>query len=225
MIIQKERFKNLGMAILIIVLFFVWPYFSNSIIGLFNFSETSQLYLKFFSSFVFMFLLIALYYDDLRTDLLKYKKNLKNYLKTGFSALIVGVIVMVVLNFILYVVLFPNLEMTSDLTLTAGFKKNAFLYFLMTFIYYPVTEELVFKKTLKNIIPGKWTFILVSAFINVFFTIAFSATNILNYLGILPLLALNASFSYAYYKTNNATVGISMRMLYNLIPTIIFFLG
>lgn len=225
MIIPKERLKNLGMAILIIILFFVWPYFSSSIIHLFPFSETSQLYLRFFSSFVFMFLLIALYYDDLRKDLLKYKKNMKSYLKTGFLSLLIGIVGMVLLNFIIYVVLFPNLEMMSDLALVEGFQTNAFLYFLMTFLYYPITEELVFKKSLKNIFISKWTFTLVTAFINVFFTIAFSAQNFLSYVGILPLLVLNASFSYAYYKTDNLLVGISMRILYNLIPTIIFFLG
>ena len=67
--------------------------------------------------------------------------------------------------------------------------------------------------------------ILITSFINVFFTIALTAENSLSYLGIIPLLALNSSFSYAYYKTNNITVSISMRILYNLIPTLGFLLG
>ena len=222
--LQKERLKNLGMAILIIILFFVWPYFSNSLIGLLNLSETSTLYLKFFSNFVFMFLLIALYYDDLRNDLLKYKKNFKSYFKTALFSLLVGLGIMIVCKVILHAI-WPNFTIVNDSVIKEGFNKNVFLYVLMTILYYPITEELVFKKNLKKIFSSKWQFILITSFINVFFTIALTAENSLSYLGIIPLLALNSSFSYAYYKTHNITVSISMRILYNLIPTLGFLLG
>jgi len=206
--------------ILVICLYFIWPYFLSAITNFLNLSKTVNLYLSFSVNFIFLFIVIYIYINILNKYYIeftkKYKKNFLNCLKIFF----IGLVLYVFSNTILNIVNIPVFNNQSSMI--EMFKKVPILFILNTLFYYPIIEELVFKMSLKNIIKNKWLFIITTGLLNAFFQIVFSITNVTDLLYLLPLTFLISSFSYIYYKTDNIVYPILIRMSYNLIPCVIY---
>ena len=92
----------------------------------------------------------------------------------------------------------------------------------MTIIYYPIVEEIVFEKTLKDVIKSKWLFIILSSVFFWYYNIAFTAN--------LTYVTIMSSFYYfvlgfiralAYHKTDNLVVPICIKSIYNAFVTLI----
>ena len=142
-------------------------------------------------------------------------------MKKGLKYFIIGLLCYGIVNIIIAGVFdFSNISNDNLTTLENVFSDNLFMLFLSTVFYYPIVEELVFKKTFKDIIDNKWLFVFISAFANAFFTYAFSATNALSLIYIIPSTLFYMGLSYGYYATDNIMVPITYRIIYNLIPNI-----
>ena len=85
----------------------------------------------------------------------------------------------------------------------------------------PFNEEIVFRKTLKDIFKNKWLFIILSFLLFGGVHVISSAKTILDYLYIIPYGALGAAFAYSYYKTNNLFTSITLHMFHNIILILI----
>jgi len=212
--------KNILINILVICLYFMWPYFLNSVTNLLDLSKILNLYISLFVNFIFLFIIIYIYKNTLN----KYYKNFgKNYKKHIFSSLKIfvgGLFIFFVLNAMLYNFGVPYSNNTSSMI--EIFKKIPVLFVLNTLFYYPIIEELVFKMSFKEIFKNKWSFVIFTGVFNALFQIVFSLTNITDLLYILPYSIFFCSLSYIYYKTDNIIYPILLRMCYNLIPCIIY---
>ena len=121
---------------------------------------------------------------------------------------------------VILVELFPNGSNESVDSLLHIYDKSPFLLLISTLFYFPIVEELVFKKTFRNFINNKWLFIIVTAVMNGFFEVVFSYNDIMGIINALPLIVFYGMLSYIYYETGNIAVSISYRMIFNLIPCI-----
>ena len=101
------------------------------------------------------------------------------------------------------------------------FKDNKILLFINTFIFYSVVEELVFKFPFKKILSNKWLFIIITGFLNAFYTVYFTSTSKLSLVFIIPYTILLSCFSYVYYKKDNIIFPIMTRIIYNLITILV----
>lgn len=178
-----------------------------------------SLYLRLIANFLLMFLIILIYSNSLKNDLKGLKNNFgKLYLKGG-KIFIIGIILYTIVSS-LVVEFVPNGLNESVDNLLHIYDKSPFLLLLSTVIYYPIVEELVFKRTFKEFIKNKWLFILITAIINGSFEIMLSYTSVINLINIIPAIVFYGILSYIYYDTDNIVVSISYRMFYNLIPCI-----
>lgn len=209
--------KQILVNLLVICLYFIWPYFLNSITNLFDISETISLYISFSVNFIFLFIIIYIY----RKILFDCYSNIEN--KKIFPSLkifMLGLIVYASMNVIFNLINIPALS-NKD-AMIEMFKKIPVMFILNTIFYYPIIEELVFKMSLKKIIKSKWNFVIITGLLNAFFQIVFSMTNATDLLYLLPYTIFFGSLSYIYYKTDNIMYPIILRMCYNLIPCIIY---
>ena len=92
-------------------------------------------------------------------------------------------------------------------------------------IYAPLTEELIFRKSLKDIFSNKWIFVIVSG-------IVFGGLHVVSYINnpsdliyLIPYGSLGVTFALLYHKTDNIFSTISMHALHNGLAILIYFLG
>lgn len=218
---SSNKIKTVCISIGIILLYFIWPIFTNNIISMLKIEGNIKLLLMFLLNFLCLFLIASVYIDDLKKDFKKFIKNIKTYMIKGLKYFLFGLGAYFIINILIACIFkFSNISNDNLSNLENVFKDNTILLVLSTTLYYPIIEELVFKKTFKDIIDNKWLFTFISAFSNAFFAYAFSITNVLTLVYIIPCTAFYMGLSYSYYKTNNVFVPIVYRIIYNLIPSI-----
>ena len=88
----------------------------------------------------------------------------------------------------------------------------------------PIIEELITRKTFKEVFSNQYVYIIVSGLI--FGSLhLLSATNITEILYVIPYSALGCAFAKIYYNTDNLWTNIFFHSLHNLIAIIIIFIG
>ena len=216
---KSVSFSALFISICAVLLYFVWPYFISAILSILNIHGDIGLFIRLFANFLLMFMIIAIYFNGIKEDFYKLKKNTKKLYIKGGKIFLVGIILYTVVTSLI-VAFIPSLTNDNANSLLNIFDKTPVLLLISTVFYYPIIEELVFKKTFKNFIKGKWAFIIITAIINGSFEIMLSYTTTVNLINIIPAVIFYGVLSYVYYETDNVLVSISYRMLYNLIPCI-----
>lgn len=215
---MNNKKKRTLINILVICLYFMWPYFLNSITNLFNLAEIPYLYTSFGVNFIFLFIVIYIYRNKLNDYYENFKKKFKINILKSLKIFGIGLVSFVVINALLYN--FGVLAPDNTVSMVNIFKKIPLMFILNTLFYYPVIEEIVFKMTFKDIIKNKWTFIIITGLLNATFQIIFSMNHFTDLLYILSYSIFFGSLSYVYYKTDNIIYPIIFRVCYNLIPCI-----
>ena len=88
----------------------------------------------------------------------------------------------------------------------------------------PIIEELVFRKTFRDTIKGKWAFILTSSLVFGFMHVLV-ATSLIEMIFIIPYTLLGMAFAYMYYDTDSIYTSILAHILHNTILIIISILA
>lgn len=217
---MNNKKKKILINLLVICLYFIWPYLINSVNDLLNISKTAGLYITSVANFIFLFIIIHIYKDTLNNYCKKFKKNINQNLLNSLKIFFLGLVLYITFNVLIGILDVPVLG--SQSSRIEIFKKIPIMFILNTIFYYPIIEEFVFKLSLKEILKNKWTFIIITGLLNAFFQIVFSISNISDLLYLIPYTIFFSSLSYIYYKTENITYPILFRMCYNLIPCTIY---
>ena len=92
----------------------------------------------------------------------------------------------------------------------------------MTIIYYPIVEEIVFEKTLKDVISNKWLFMVLSSLFFWYYNIAYSANfTLVAIAGSFSYFAVGLVKAYTFSKTDNLFVPIFIKAIYNALVTFV----
>ena len=209
-------------SLTIILLYFIWPSLTSLFLTCFQLSVNAEFWLRLFSNIIFMTLLIAFYFKPLTNDFKAYMKRFGYHTSKVIWYTFLSLIAMFMTAAIAAMITGSTTDFTgNNTTILSYFSKTPSIVVFLTIIYYPVVEEIVFKKTIKDVISNKWFFIIFSAFIFGFFHVAFLDTiTIQAVISSIPYAVMGGISSYAYYKTNNIFIPIASRMLYNMIPLV-----
>lgn len=212
----KEKNKNSLKSIMIIILYFIFPYLMKFLSGI------KWLTLLFY--ILFAILIIYLYKDTFKNDFKDLKENKKKYVKSVLINVVLIFIVMIITNALIGILL--NIKETSenDYSLLTMFKKSPLALILLTSVYYPLVEGVIFRKSVRDIIDNKWTFIIFSSVFYFFFNIAYTSLSLNSIITSLCYLFSMMILSNYYYKSNNFTASVIVMMLYNLIISVISFI-
>ena len=89
-------------------------------------------------------------------------------------------------------------------------------------IFAPVAEELVFKKTIREIINNDILFIVTSSLIYALINIMYTDISVLTIIDMISYFAFSAVLSHIYIKNkDNIFMPMLIKFSYNLIPLII----
>ncbi len=213
---KEEKNKNNLKSIMIIILYFIFPYLMKFLSGI------KWLVLLFYM--LFAILIIYLYKDTFKNDFKDLKENKKKHIKSILINVVLIFAVMITTNALIGVLL--NIKETSenDYSLLAMFKKSPIALILLTSVYYPVVEGVIFRKSVRDIIDNKWMFIMFSSVFYFFFNIAYTSLSLNSIITSLCYLFSMMILSNYYYKSNNFTASVIVMMIYNLIISVISFI-
>ena len=101
---KKEKrvgISALYISICVVLLYFIWPYFVNAILAVLGVKGDAILYSSLIANFFLMFLIIGIYFNEIKDDLTNYKKNFKKLFLSGGKAFIIGIIIYMIISVIL----------------------------------------------------------------------------------------------------------------------------
>lgn len=210
---KKEQTKNSVIALLIIILYFILPYLSS----LFLNTNLANAVI----SVIFAIAIIYIYRKSFISDFKDFSKNKWKYVKSILLNVVLIFVITIVTNLLLTLLFDIRETSENDYSLRTMYKSSPIILLLLTAVYYPVVEGIVFRKTIKEVIDKKWLFIVFSALFYFFFNVAYTSFTLNNILSSLCYFFIMLVLSNYYWKTNNLTASILVISISNLITYLI----
>lgn len=215
---KKKKIKSdnaFVKPILVIISYFLLPYLVKFI--------TSS---KIISMLVYLFyaiVLITIYKNTFISDFKNIKKNFKKYLKNILISVVLIMVSMVVINMLVGVLFDIKETSENDFSLLNNFKENPIVVVLLTCLYYPLVEGIIFRKSVRDIIDNKWFFIIFSSLFYFFFNIVYTSMSFNNIMASLCYIPTMMIVSTSYWKTNNFTLSILIMSVFNILVSLASF--
>lgn len=161
-----------------------------------------------------MIMLFIFYSKSIKENLKDLKLNFKSYIKDNFKYYVIGLLIMIISNIIISFFIEGN---STNETLIREYINIMPIYMIFSScIYAPFTEEMVFRKSLRNCFNNKVLYILLSGLIFGSMHLL-SASSIVELVFLIPYSSLGCAFAYMYSKTDNIFVPMSFHMMHNTI--------
>lgn len=219
---NKLKLLLKSLSLLFILLFFSDIFFTILNIDSTIIDKKYIIYLS-LSNLIVIIIFITTYYKTLLEDLKKLKENPK-ILLTSILYWTVGLILMVISNVIITTILNKTIPGNEKLV-REMIKVSPLLMLIDASIYAPITEELVFRKSIKDVINNKYIFIITSGLIfGILHTIGHIHT-ISDIIHIIPYSVMGIALALIYQKTDNIYSSIIMHSFHNTLAIIIFLVG
>lgn len=223
---MKNKILNIlkSISMIFLVLFFSSIFFAILNINLDTITDKEYIFYLTLSNITLIIIYILIYQKTLVKDFKNFTKNLITNLETSLKYWLIGFIIMIVSNLVITFILNKGIAGNEQ---DVRNYIDAFPLFMLfnTVIYAPLTEELTFRKSIKDAISNKWLYILTSGLVFGMLHIASYITTPIDLVYLIPYGALGISFAMLYYKTDNIFSTISMHAMHNLLAVIVYMLG
>jgi membrane protease YdiL (CAAX protease family) len=214
--------KSIGLIFLI--LFFPAIFFVLLNINISNISDTKYIIYLTISNIILIGIFILIYRKTLVDDLKSYIKDFSNNFEIGIKYWIIGFGIMTLSNlFITYIL---NKGIAGNEQEVRNYLDLFPLFMVFnTVIYAPLTEELTFRKSIRDVIDNKWVYGLVSGLVFGMLHISSYMANWTDLVYLIPYSSLGVAFALLYYKTDNIFSSITMHAVHNLLAVVVYLLG
>lgn len=170
----------------------------------------------------FMLILFLLYRKTLIKDITLYFKSFTKNISTGAKYWFIGLCIMMLSNIIISYYL-PGGSANEEAVQNVIKQVPIYMIF-STIIYAPFVEELIFRKSIRDIIKNDYLYVIISGLAFGFVhTLAGSTLQELVY--IIPYGALGSCFALMYIKTKNVYTSMTFHMIHNAIIVFISIAG
>ena len=210
-------------TIIVIIFFFIYEMVIMQLLNFIginteNLSTTSLTGLLFIVDLIEIIIFFFVYYKDMTKDISDFKTNFKKYIKFALKWWIIGLVIMYVSNIILYFIV--NTGATNQEIVQEQIKKLPLYMLISTSITAPFTEEVVFRKSIRDVFTNKYLYIIMS-FLLFGGVHVLSSNSLLEILYIIPYGTFGAVFAYMYYKTNNIYTSMFIHFIHNFLIVIL----
>ena len=209
---KNDKLVSIGLFIVFILIMFVLP--------MFNFF--SKIPSWFVYAFIFI-LVFAFNYKSIFYHFTIFKNNIKEYLPFIIKRYFIMLGIMIIVS-IPIVVFNGGVVSSNQQELNNQFKNFPLLVALLSCIYAPIVEELIFRLDVSRIIKNKYVFIIISGVLFGTLHMINKMSGISDILYIIQYSALGICLAKAYKDTNNIFVSISMHFIQNTLSTIMMLL-
>jgi len=227
--IENKIIKGL-ISVLWIFLMLFWgaiPVVVLAVIGIdpSDLSYTTKVVITFINDLLFLGLLIGVYYKSLKENFKKYfNHNFKDNIKTSIFYWLIGLCIMMASNYIIAIVM--NGQLAENEESVRNLINVAPLYMaFQVAIYAPISEELIFRKTIREVISNKWLFVIISGVIFGGLHAVSSITDMVSMLYLIPYCSLGIILGLLYTKTDNIFSTIVVHSIHNSLALILYLIA
>ncbi len=224
-----KTIKNISISLGLVLLYLLFtniPVIFMYLLGIdYNkFNQTIKILYMFICNIIVMTIIISIYHKTLIKDFKNFfNKNIFNNLENAFKYWLLGFIVMVVSNLILTAIT-EGIASNEEAVRTLIKAAPIYMFFDVS-IYAPLMEELIFRKSIRDITDRKWLYILTSGLIFGGLHVISSISSPVDLLYLIPYSSLGIAFAYSYYKSNNIFSSITMHCMHNTLSFILLMIS
>ena len=224
-----KTIKNISISLGLVLLYLLFtniPVIFMYLLGIdYNkFNQTIKILYMFICNIIVMTIIISIYHKTLNKDFKNFfNKNIFNNLENAFKYWLLGFIVMVVSNLILTAIT-EGIASNEEAVRTLIKAAPIYMFFDVS-IYAPLMEELIFRKSIRDITDRKWLYILTSGLIFGGLHVISSISSPVDLLYLIPYSSLGIAFAYSYYKSNNIFSSITMHCMHNTLSFILLMIS
>lgn len=203
---------------------FVGYVFFTSVLGLILnlIGINNNITTMFISDLIFTLIVLKVYKQDLQKEFAEYKVQ-----KSKIKNILIWVLILFGVNIIFSLILkivMPQLDSldNNSESIIQLFELSTIYTFFKTLLYAPVIEELIFKKSIRDVINNNMAFVLISSSIYTIMNFIYTSS-IPEYMwfDIIQYFTFSTILSVAYIKNKNIIPVMIIKFIYNLIPTIL----
>lgn len=218
---KKDLLKNIGNAILIFLLFEYSWMFQLIPVLLFNLdveklSDKVSVMLTAFSSLVLGIVLFFIFRKDIIKEAKKFKENFGKNFDTGVKYWLFGLLAMIIFNNIIMNVLSGG-QAANEETVQGMISTLPWLMLINAGFLAPWCEELIFRKSIRNIFKNKWFYVFVSGLLFGLAHVLGQTSVWTDWLYILPYGSLGCAFAASYYDTDTIFTPILFHVIHNVV--------
>lgn len=233
-VIKESKKKSLTVNILKLIGVFILFFFSSlsqliiiPVLGydINNLTANQNLILTAFSDSILLIILISIYFKSLRNDFIKLKEKGKFYkvIEEGVKYWLLGLVIMMASN--IAIGLFTSAHAGNEESVQELIHSSKFLSIFTIGIIAPIIEELVFRKSFRDVFKNDLAFIIVSGLVFGSLHVVLSLNSAWDLFYIIPYSSLGIAFGYMYCKTDNIYTSMFMHMFHNTVLTTISVIG
>lgn len=217
---EKTRYIiNACIGLFAILIYFTYSYLQLGFLDLLHVDyQAMSLSLKvlylIITDVIEMLVLVFLFRKKLKEDVQDLKKNHENYFKTYFKYWLLALAVMMISNLIIMFITENQTSGNEEAVRRLIIRSPIYAYF-SSVIYAPFVEELIFRRSIRNVIPIDSLFIVVSGFIFGGLHILTGYSGPLDLLYLVPYCVPGLIFAYILTKTDNVLVSTGIHLMHN----------
>lgn len=228
-----KKITKILIFIILLLLMAIFPYIPIFLFKLNyeSYSYTTKIIYNLICDIGFMIIIFFIYKNVLIQNFKDYFHNFKDNFEESFKYYFIGLICMIISN-ILIVLLVKEANANNENTVRELITKAPLYMLFSVSIYAPFVEEIIFRKSIKDIILSfkdnkltKYIYILTSGLIFALMHIIGSSTSIYDYFFIIPYASLGIAFASLYYKKDNIFYTIMIHSMHNTLAILLYFIG
>jgi len=214
-------FKVLGLFLLFFFISLIPIWIFN--IDITKFSKFDTILYSFLCNIAFLIIIMLVYFKTLKKDFKPFFKDFLNNFEQSFKYYLIGLAIMITSNLIITFV-FDGGVAENEETVRSFIDIAPIIMFFDVSLYAPIAEELLFRKSIRDIFKNKWLYVLASGFIFGALHVT-SINSLVDLLYLIPYCSLGFTFAYTYAKTNNIYSTISIHAMHNSVTILLYFIG
>ena len=185
-----------------------------------NVDSKNYIILMFITYILLTIFFVTIYKEDVIKSIKKFE--LKELFKLSFI-FIIGLLFMILSNYIINYLIIPNNISNNERTIRELLNNYRSIYTILLSLIIPFLEEVTFRIEFKNIINNKYIYLIVTSLI---FSIlhVLGSTKIIEILYLVPYFILGYTLSYIYLKENNIIYNTFFHSLNNVLTIIVLML-
>ncbi len=226
---EEKKVMKKGLKTALVILYFftysilIYVPFLIFDVNINNIPDVLYYTYNFITELVLIVSLIYIYKKDFKRYWDDFKKNGIKHLKFSINWWFVGISVMIISN-LLISSFSPITTPENEEAVRSALKISPIFMALATIIEAPILEEILFRKTIYDVMNNKKLYIIISGLIFGAFHIIGVGTTLASWLYVIPYAALGMAFAYIFVKTKNLLPAIFIHAFHNFITIIEIFL-
>lgn len=217
--------KSIGLIILLITYQLIPVVFLNSFgFNYNNLSVSNKIIFLFITNVLFILFLVYIYRSDLKRNWENFWDNPFYILKTAIKYWLIGLAIMIVFNLFISIINGGGIA-NNEKAVRELLKKAPIYMFFQISIYAPFTEEIIFRKSIRDIFNNPIIYILVSGLVFGGMHVLNDFSDMTDLLYIFSYGSLGCVFAALYNKTDNIFSSMSVHSIHNTLAFLLLLIS